>query len=271
MSVVQSEPMSPMSQQNYPINRGELTNLLSQYGIQLTQGMVLSENWTAVFQFHQKENERLEFLGDGILEAFAKYYLYRRFPKENEGFMNDVKIAMVCNENIGRIAYQLGLHKWIILTQKQEEDKVRSNFAQLGDVMESFIGALFLEVGFDLTQVFLQQVFESPLLMDWQTLLVHDIHQNYKNKLQVLIQRERNGLVPNYADLAVKNNDGVFTIGVFLGPVPNPTSPTSPTTTWQGSAWKTLPKGSLLGKGMHKIRKKAENLACKHALENMNA
>ena len=59
-----------------------------------------------------KSNERLEFLGDGVLECITKYYLYRRFPKENEGFMTEKKIALVKNEHIGRLAYEMGLHKW---------------------------------------------------------------------------------------------------------------------------------------------------------------
>ena len=54
-----------------------------------------------------KSNERLEFLGDGILELVAKYYLYRRFPKENEGFMTEKKIAIVKNEAIGKIALEI--------------------------------------------------------------------------------------------------------------------------------------------------------------------
>ena len=55
-----------------------------------------------------KSNERLEFLGDGVLECITKYYLYRRFPKENEGFMTTKKIALVKNETIGRMAYEMG-------------------------------------------------------------------------------------------------------------------------------------------------------------------
>ena len=62
-----------------------------------------------------KSNERLEFLGDGVLECVAKYCLYRRFPKENEGFMTEKKIAIVKNETIGRMAYEMGLHKWFII------------------------------------------------------------------------------------------------------------------------------------------------------------
>ena len=64
-----------------------------------------------------KSNERLEFFGDGILECVTKYLLYRRFPKSNEGFMTEKKIAIVKNEAIGKIAYEMGLHKWLILSR----------------------------------------------------------------------------------------------------------------------------------------------------------
>ena len=65
---------------------------------------------------YTKSNERLEFVGDGILECITKYYLYRRFPKENEGFMTEKKIALVKNEAIGKMALEMGLHKWYILS-----------------------------------------------------------------------------------------------------------------------------------------------------------
>ena len=64
-----------------------------------------------------KSNERLEFLGDGVLECVTKYCLYRRFPKENEGFMTEKKIAIVKNETIGRMAYEMGLHRWFIISR----------------------------------------------------------------------------------------------------------------------------------------------------------
>jgi dsRNA-specific ribonuclease len=65
---------------------------------------------------YSKSNERLEFVGDGVLECITKYYLYRRFPKENEGFMTEKKIALVKNESIGKMALEMGLHKWFILS-----------------------------------------------------------------------------------------------------------------------------------------------------------
>ena len=60
---------------------------------------------------NSKSNERLEFVGDGVLECITKYVLYKRFPKENEGFMTEKKITLVKNESIGRMAYEMGLHE----------------------------------------------------------------------------------------------------------------------------------------------------------------
>ena len=61
-----------------------------------------------------KSNERLEFLGDGVLELVTKFYLYKRFPKADEGFMTEKKIALVKNEHIGKLAYEIGLQKYFI-------------------------------------------------------------------------------------------------------------------------------------------------------------
>ena len=63
-----------------------------------------------------KSNERLEFIGDGVLECITKYYLYKRFPKADEGFMTEKKIALVKNEHIGKLAYDLGSVSYTHLT-----------------------------------------------------------------------------------------------------------------------------------------------------------
>ena len=94
---------------------------------------------------YTKSNERLEFVGDGVLECITKYYLYKRFPKENEGFMTEKKIALVKNEAIGKIAYEMGLHKWLILSKHAESKQTRTNLKKLGCLFEAFIGAMFLD------------------------------------------------------------------------------------------------------------------------------
>ena len=128
-----------------------------------------------------KSNERLEFVGDGVLECITKYYLYRRFPKADEGFMTEKKIALVKNESIGKMAYEMGLHNYIVLSKHAEGKQIRTNLKKLGCLFESFIGAMFLDFnkiniqdehdwfknvfvcgpGFQMVQIFVESVFEK--------------------------------------------------------------------------------------------------------------
>ena len=111
----------------------------------------IQHNITIVQQPHDslplssKSNERLEFLGDGVLELVTKFYLYRRFPKENEGFMTEKKIAIVKNESIGKFAYDMKLNRWLLISKHAEEKKIRTNLKKLGCLFEAFIGAIFLD------------------------------------------------------------------------------------------------------------------------------
>ena len=177
-----------------------------------------------------KSNENLEFLGDGVLECITKYYLYRRFPKENEGFMTEKKIAIVKNESIGRIALEMGLHKWFIISKHAEEKNTRTSLKKLGCLFEAFIGALFLDVnkievkdedswfrdvfvtgpGFQMAQIFIERVFETHI--DWTSLINND--DNYKNILQVKIQKEFKK-TPDYFEIEHTLDCG-YKMGVYL-------------------------------------------------------
>lgn len=237
-----------------------------------------------------KSNERLEFLGDGILEAITKYYLYRRFPKENEGFMTEKKIAIVKNEAIGKIALEMGLHKWLILSKHAEEKKIRTNLKKLGCLFESFIGALFLDCnkikvnddknwfqdmfvtgpGFQLAQKFIENVFEKHI--DWIALIQND--DNYKNILQVKIQKEFK-VTPHYLEIEHDMDLG-YKMGVYLclgQPIFNLTHKDSVHITFF-KTFKTINEyvaenGKIflfMGEGQHKIKRKAEQIACNEAI-----
>lgn len=152
-----------------------------------------------------KSNERLEFLGDGVLELITKYYLYKRFPKADEGFMTEKKIALVKNEHIGKVALEMGLNKYYVISRHAEEKNIRNNLKKLGCLFEAFIGAIFLDFnrisindeygwfsnvfncgpGLQMAQIFVENVFEKHV--DWTNLIIND--DNYKNKLQVIIQK----------------------------------------------------------------------------------
>jgi len=238
-----------------------------------------------------KSNERLEFVGDGVLECITKYVLYRRFPKENEGFMTEKKIALVKNESIGKMAFEMGLHKWLILSKHGEAKQTRTNLKKLGCLFESFLGAMFLDFnkisvhdehgwfqnlfltgpGFQMVQIFVEQVFEKHV--DWINLIKND--DNYKNILQVRIQKEFK-ITPDYLECSEYDVDRGYHMGVYLC-LGQPIYSAKKEDAIRAS---TLSRFDdihqymsvnrrilvLLGEGTHKIKKKAEQIACEEAL-----
>jgi len=242
-----------------------------------------------------KSNERQEFLGDGILECVTKYLLYRRFPKENEGFMTEKKIAIVKNEAIGKIAYEMGLHKWLIISRNAEEKKIRTNLKKLGCLFESFIGALFLDFnkievhddegwfqnmfvtgpGFQMAQKFIESIFEKHI--DWVALIQND--DNYKNILQVKVQKEFK-VTPHYLEIEHDIDIG-YRMGVYLclgqqiyNLNPNQAVHINTLNDFKGvQEFIAQNNGKIflfLGEGQHKIKRKAEQIACNVALTVLN-
>jgi dsRNA-specific ribonuclease len=259
------------------------------------QNITIVERPADCLPLSSKSNERLEYLGDGVLELITKFIFYKRFPKEDEGFMTEKKIAVVKNENIGRIALEMGLHKWLILSKHAEEKKIRTNLKKLGCLFEAFIGALFLDMnkipvnddeewfsnlfvsgpGFQMSQVFVESVFQVHI--DWTALIQND--DNYKNILQVKIQKEFK-VTPHYV-IINQDEDFGYKMGVYLclgQDIWNLTHTDSlPITKFKN--FKAIQdflteKGKVflfLGEGQHKIKRKAEQVACNEALTYINA
>jgi len=244
---------------------------------------------------HTKSNERLEFVGDGVLECITKYYLYKRFPKENEGFMTEKKIVLVKNESIGKIAYDMGLHKWLILSKHTESKQTRTNLKKLGCLFESFIGALFLDFnkisisddnkwfdnlfstgpGFQMVQIFVEHIFEKHV--NWMELINND--DNYKNILQVKIQKEFK-TTPHYMEISEYNSDSGYNMGVYLCLGQNPFELKhfqsininifhnySDIHQYMSEHKKAF---IFLGEGTHKIKKKSEQIACFETIKQLN-
>jgi dsRNA-specific ribonuclease len=258
------------------------------------ENITLLDQPEGTMNLRTKSNERLEFVGDGVLECITKYYLYRRFPKENEGFMTEKKIAIVKNETIGKFALEMGLHRWFIISKHAEEKKTRTNLKKLGCLFEAFIGALFLDFnkisirdedqwfdkvfvcgpGFQIAQIFIENVFDQHI--DWVNLIKND--DNYKNILQVKIQKEFK-TTPDYIELS-RDADNGYTMGLFLclG------QPLHEVANRADSAvsFESLPDGfasvhriiETTGKAFiffaqssHKIKKKAEQVTCELAIK----
>ena len=248
------DPHNPL---NIEINKSDVETILSNYGIdvpihnfQLYRRAFVHRSYTRrpdleniennieisvkpneCLPLYTKSNERLEFIGDGVLECITKYYLYRRFPKADEGFMTEKKIALVKNESIGRMAYEMGLNKWFVMSKNAETKQTRTNLKKLGCLFEAFIGAMFLDFnkieikdkddwfdkvfvtgpGFQMVQIFVERIFEKHV--DWIELIQND--DNFKNILQVKIQKEFK-VTPHYIEIDQHDPDIGYHMGVFL-------------------------------------------------------
>ena len=311
------DPFNPV---NKEITKYEVEDILSKYGIQLPiknfnlykrafihrsylrkphveneqNNIVIVDRPSNCLPLHTKSNERLEFVGDGVLECITKLYLYRRFPKEQEGFMTEKKIALVKNEAIGKLALEIGLHKWFIMSKHTESKQTRTNLKKLGCLFESFIGAMFLDFnklkvkdedaffenvfvsgpGFQMVQIFVENVFEKHV--DWMNLIQND--DNYKNILQVRIQKEFK-VTPHYMEVSEHNADIGFHMGVYLcmgQPVFGLTHFDSiPVNKFRnfGEIHQYMSQTGrvfiFIGEGKHKIKKKAEQIACDEAIKQL--
>ena len=247
-----------------------------------------------------KSNERLEFLGDGVLELVTKFYLYKRFPKADEGFMTEKKIALVKNEHIGKLAYEIGLQKYFVISRHAEDKNIRNNLKKLGCLFEAFIGAIFLDYnriniedeygwfnnifncgpGFQMAQIFIENVFEKHV--DWTKLIAND--DNYKNRLQVIIQKEFK-ITPDYVELINDSTNDVdaekiYTMGLYIcfGQNIHNANINNAISYENIGSFKNIHELLetnekllvFLTKADHKIKKKAEQLACENAINLLN-
>jgi len=308
---------NPYNPLNTEITLSEVQSILSKYGLPTTvdnmalyerafvhrsytkrpnfeniqQNITIVERPPDCMPLSSKSNERLEFLGDGVLECVTKYLLYRRFPKADEGFMTEKKIAIVKNEAIGKIALEMGLHKWVILSKHAEEKKIRTNLKKLGCLFEAFIGALFLDFnkvvvkdhenwfqtmfvtgpGFQMAQKFIENVFEKHI--DWVALIQND--DNYKNILQVRVQKEFK-VTPHYLEIEHDVELG-YKMGVYLclGQQIYNLSHSEAVDISFFKNFKAIQdfvaeNGKafiFMGEGQHKIKRKAEQIACNEAIK----
>tara|TARA_B100001063_G_scaffold231121_1_gene244939 strand:- start:408 stop:1433 length:1026 start_codon:yes stop_codon:yes gene_type:complete len=320
---------NPYNERNKEITEREVCDILKKYGVpdkvhnlnlykrafvhksyckrpkleNIENGIIIAEKPDNCMRLRTKSNERLEFLGDGVLECITKYYLYRRFPKENEGFMTEKKIALVKNESIGRMAYEMGLNKWYIISANAEEKKTRTNLKKLGCLFESFLGALFLDFnkisihdedkwfdsvfvtgpGFQIAQIFVEHIFENHV--NWMDLIQND--DNYKNILQVMLQKAFQ-VTPVYREINDWDEEEGYHMGVYLClNVKSHEFEPSDSHILKIEFFKNNNKPLdnikqllldnpekkmviFLSQDKHKIKKKAEQSACKMAIEKLS-
>lgn len=102
-------------------------------------------------------NERLEFLGDAVLEFVVSKELYSKFPEKEEGYLTSLRANLVNTDNLSEVAKRLGVGEALLLSKGEEEGGGRQNPSLLADTLEAIIGALFLDKGVVLVEEFIRQ------------------------------------------------------------------------------------------------------------------
>jgi len=158
-------------------------------------------------------NERLEFLGDSVLELIVNEHLYRRYTGKREGDLTKMKSLLVSKGVLARRARAMNLGKFVLLSEAEQEAGGRRRASILADTWEAVLGAIYLDRGLDEARRFV----ETNLLSRAEAILADRAHTNFKNILQELVQAEYK-THPRYRTSSEEGPDHekVFTVEVIV-------------------------------------------------------
>ena len=164
-----------------------------------------------VVDLRQESYERIEFLGDSVIKVIVAKYLYIRYRMESEGFLTKTKTKIENKKTLANFARKLGIDEFMIISKQNEEAINRDSDKFLEDVFEGFMGALFLDQGFDICERYLTKLLETEI--DYADILYIDT--NFKDRLQRFFHQ--NGWQhPVFEDISTDyvNNKKMFTVCV---------------------------------------------------------
>ncbi|MCH2022201.1 MAG: ribonuclease III [Saprospiraceae bacterium] len=160
-------------------------------------------------KYYPTNNERLEFLGDAILDSVTAEYLFRKYPAQDEGFLTQMRSKMVNRKSLNNIATQMGLD--IFLRQLGSS---RISQTMLGNTFEAFVGAIYLDVGYKRTKKF---IINRMLRQYMDIHLLETVNTNYKSQLLEYSQKHNKTITYDVIDhYRTKNNRERFKIAVLI-------------------------------------------------------
>ncbi len=161
-----------------------------------------------------ENNERLEFLGDAVLDFVSAAWLYNRFPEATEGRLTSLRAALVKTEMLAGFALQIGLDGRILLGKGEGESGGRKRINLLADAFEAVVGALYLDQGLEAVQALAEPLF-APML---ERIIESELDRDAKSILQEWSQAER-GQTPRYRTVGAEGPDHAktFKVQVSIG------------------------------------------------------
>ena len=177
-----------------------------------THRSYLNENRSAGLE----HNERLEFLGDAVLELVVTSYLFRKYPQKNEGDLTSYRSALVNTHSLSRVATVLGVNEYLLLSKGETKDTGRARSIIMADSIEAIIGAVYLDKGYDAAANFISENLME--VIDIDEIVEKKLWIDAKSRFQERAQEET-GITPLYKTLKETGPDHnkMFTLGVFIG------------------------------------------------------
>jgi ribonuclease III len=223
----------------------DLSVLEKSVGITIRNKRLFQQAFTHTSYVHEQkknsklDNERLEFLGDAVLELVVSDYLFHRFPEMNEGKLTRTRARVVCEASLANFAKELNLGSFVRLGKGEEITGGRLRPSLLADVFEAFIGALFLDQGLNEVKQFLNNIVFPKISKEWLARII-----DAKSQLQEIVQQEKKVGSLEYSIVKVQGpaHDREFVAEVYL-------------------------KGQCIGRGIGRSKKEAEQQAAKIALQ----
>lgn len=162
--------------------------------------------------FHLPHNERLEFLGDAVLELVSTEYLYSHYD-HSEGELTNFRSALVNYKKLSEIAKELGLEQFLLMSRGEAKDVGRARQVILANAIEALIGAVYLDQGYEVTQKFI----ETKILNHLPAIIAGGEYVDPKSKLQEIVQEKR-GITPTYGVVSETgpDHDKVFVVAAFI-------------------------------------------------------
>lgn len=160
-----------------------------------------------------EHNERLEFLGDAVLELVSSDFLYRNYD-EPEGIMTALRAALVRTESIGEAGFELGYEPLVRLSKGEKQGSERAHEVIMADCFEAVIGAIYLDQGYEKAREFIAKHILSKI----DTILEEETWRDPKSYVQELAQK-LDGITPVYRTLKEDgpDHDKIFTVGIYVG------------------------------------------------------
>jgi ribonuclease III len=162
--------------------------------------------------FELPHNERLEFLGDAVLELISTEHLYKHY-NHPEGELTNFRSALVNYKKLAEIAGRLGFEKFLLMSKGEAKDTGRARQVILANCIEAFIGALYLDLGYDVTAQFITK----EILIELPYIISAGSYVDPKSKLQELVQ-EKWGITPTYGVISESGPDHnkVFIVAAYM-------------------------------------------------------